>query len=368
MYKEYFQIFKDVVSRIHFDYPLKKYKDRAIQGKILWNDTLRQNPIGFPLNFEVSKWYREFDIPENTLLLLAAIWLNNDAKKLLIMDFMEPLNDKEKSLLNYIINKTRNIVTFFPFSDVLLSATRFSSLIVTDKRVLQLQQLAEYRISQAPHQYSAYKALTEWIKRYKRLNIRMMSPFTTNYPLETLENLDTIYEAWLFFEFIDYFSREGFVLKLEIDQEPNYFDFIIDNRKLTFFYEKRYLKGGEHAWAVESHPDFSILENNKIVAVFDAKNYGALSTSGDTTHKMLAYMTNLDCGFGALFFPNFDTVEYKFPRDIDNPVHHFNLLLGHYNMKPKGSPDAIKIKNETMKRIRIQLTHSLSTLHNTIPI
>jgi hypothetical protein len=222
-----------------------------------------------------------------------------------------------------------NVLHFhISISDVLLSATKFSSLIPTDKRILQLEQIAKYRISQAPVQFTAYKSLIEWVKRYKRLNIKMISRFTSNYPLETLQNLDTIYEAWLFFEFIDYFSSEGDVLKLEISHEPNYFDFIIDNRKLRFYYEKRYLKGSEHAWAVESHPDFSIMENNRIVAVFDAKNYGALSTSGGATHKMLAYMNNLDCGFGGLFFPNFNTEEFKFPRELDNPVHHFNLLLG----------------------------------------
>jgi hypothetical protein len=283
------------------------------------------------------------------------------------ISFIEPLNDKEKSMLNYIISKTQKIVTFFPFPDVLLSATRFSSLLPVDKRVLQLEQLAEYRINQAPVHFTSYKSLIEWIKRYRRLNIKMITSFTANYPLETLENLDTIYEAWLFFEFVDFFSSEGFVSELETRQEPRYFDFIINNHKFRFYYEKKYLKGREHAWAVESHPDFSIIENNRIVAVFDAKNYGAQSPSGDATHKMLAYMTNLDCGFGGLFFPKVNTEEFKFPRDFDNPLHHFNLLLGHYNMKPQGSPDALKIKNETMNLIKCRLIQSVSQLQNSIP-
>jgi hypothetical protein len=355
MYKEYFQIFKDIVHRIHFDYPLRKYKEYVVHGKINWHDTLRNNPIGFPIKFDISKWHKEFGIPENTLLLLGAIWLNNDAKRIIHIDFIEPLSDKEKSLLNYIISKTQNIVTFFPFADVLHSATRFSSLIPMDKRVLQLQQLAEYRISQGTVKFTSYKLLIEWIKRYKRLNIRMISPFTSNYPLETLENIDTIYEAWIFFEFIDYFSNMGLLLEIQIDQQPYYFDFANGNHKFRFYYERRFLKGSEHAWAVESHPDFSVMKNNRIVAVFDAKNYGAFSTSGDATHKMLAYMTNLDCGFGGLFFPNFDTIEYNFPRDEDKPAHHFNLLLGHYNMKPQSSADALKIKDEVMRKIFSQL-------------
>lgn len=368
MYKEYFQIFKEIVNSIHFDYPFEKYKDKLIYGKINWDDTLRKNPIGFPLNFEISKWNRDFDIPENILLLLSAIWLNSDAKRLLRVNFIEPLNRTEKSMLNYIISKTQNIATFFPFPDLLITTTKFSSLIPTDKRILQLEHQAQSRINQPSPYFNSYKNLMNWIRKYKRLNIKMISKFTSNYPLETLENLDTIYEAWLFFEFIDYFSNEGIITKIQIDQEPKYFEFIIDDHTFTFFYEKRYPKGSEHAWAVESHPDFSILENNKIVAVFDAKNYGALTTSGDATHKMLAYMTNLDCGFGGLFFPNFNTVEYKFPRENDKPTHHFDLLLGHYNMKPQGTTDAINVKNASLKMIKSQLTRRLSTLEDSITV
>jgi predicted component of viral defense system (DUF524 family) len=91
-------------------------------------------------------------------------------------------------------------------------------------------------------------------------------------------------------------------LILQIEEEPYYFDFSIGDHKLRFYYEKKFLKESEHAWAVESLPDFSIMENNKIIAVFDAKNYGALSTSRGASHKMLAYMTNLDVGLDVLFF------------------------------------------------------------------
>jgi hypothetical protein len=51
MHKEYFQIFKDIVHRIDFDYHLRKYKENVVHGKINWHDTLRNNPIGFSQYF-----------------------------------------------------------------------------------------------------------------------------------------------------------------------------------------------------------------------------------------------------------------------------------------------------------------------------
>ena len=355
MYKDYLQIFKMIVRKIKFDYPMKKYIETAVRGKIDWNKTLKKT-MGFPLEFELSRWYREFDVPENILLLLAALWLNADAKKIIHLNFVESLVDGEISILNYIIQKTKNIITFFPFTDVLSAATRLSTLSSSDKRIARLQESAEFRLNQSSLESSPYRALMGWIKKYKRLNFNMISPFTANYPLETLENIDTIYEAWIFFEFVNYFSKKGLLLELEIDMEPNYFTFNGNGRILKFFYERRFLKNSEHAWAVESFPDFTVTENDKVIAVFDAKNYGASSSGGEARHKMLAYMSNLDCGFGGLFFPHFDTVEYKFPRTIDKPIHHFNLLFGEYNMKPAGSPEESINKNEIIAKIHSNLS------------
>lgn len=355
LYKEYFKIFGKIINKIRFDYPLEKHTEGLIHGKINWNETLKKYPVGFPFRFETLKWKKKFDVPENTLLLLSSFWLKADSKKLLHMEFNEPLDSTEKSILNYIISKTQNIFTYFPFPEVIQTALRHCFFSYNDKRILYLQQLAQDRLGDNSN-FSPYLELLEWIEKYKQLNIRMMSPNTTNYPLETLENLDTIYEAWIFFEFVDYFYNKQSLLKLQIEEEPYYFDFLIENHLLRFYYEKEFHKEGEHAWAVESRPDFSIMENNRIIAIFDAKNYGALTTSGGASHKMLAYMTNLDVGIGILFFPNFPSKEYKYPREKDNPAYHFNLLLGHYRLHPQGSDEAIQEKISSITRIHHKLT------------
>jgi len=73
-------------------------------------------------------------------------------------------------------------------------------------------------------------------------------------------------------------------------------------------------------------------------------------------NKMLAYMTNLDANFGALFFPNFSYCEFVYPRQGDSPKYHFNLKLVHYNMKPSDYESAIKVKNEMIFNLLSEIT------------
>ena len=99
------------------------------------------------------------------------------------------------------------------------------------------------------------------------------------------------------------------------------------------------------------------MEGEKIIAIFDAKNYRPdIDQKNDATNKMLAYMTNLDANFDALFFPNFKYSEFVYPRENDCPKYHFNLKLVHYNMKPSDSENAIKIKNEMISKMLSEIT------------
>lgn len=356
IYKEYFAIFREIIHRIHFDYPTKKVLSNFLQGKIDWEGTIRNNYASYPVKFQLIKWQREFVTTENILLALCALWLNKSCKTLLNISFVEPLNVHELNVLNYIMHRTRTIVNFFPFQDVKAFALKFSILLPNDRRILDLERIIEMRLSQGILQSKSYYDLLQWWRKFRHMNIRLISPNRTNFPIETLENLDTIYEAWIFFEFVDFFSQQQLLFKLQVDKEPNFFEIKYKGHNIRFYYEKKFVKGFEHAWAVDSFPDFTVLENDNIIAVFDAKNYGASSESkGDATHKILAYLTNLDCGFGGLFFPKFESVEYRYPELNRDARYHSNLLAGHYKMEPSNSEDAIKTKKENLSKIFLEI-------------
>lgn len=72
------------------------------------------------------------------------------------------------------------------------------------------------------------------------------------------------------------------------------------------------------------------------------KNYSAESErKSEATNKMLAYLTNLDTNFGALFFPEYDYKEVVYPRKNQSARYHFDLKLSHYKLQPKSSEEAI---------------------------
>ena len=262
--------------------------------------------------------------------------------------------------MNYIRTRTHTIVNFFPFQDVKAHAKKFYYLSIHDRRIRDLEKMFELRLIQGVLQTKSYYDLLQWWRKFRQMNVRLISQNRTNFPLETLENLDTIYEAWIFFEFVDFFSRQGLLSKLEVDLKPNFFEFEYEGRQIKFLYEKKFVRGFDHAWAVDSFPDFTVMDKDTIVAVFDAKNYGILSESkSEAAHKILAYLTNLDCGFGGLFFPNFDTVEFRFPEQNRIGKHHFNLHVGHFKMQPSSSSDAIRNKNETMTKIFLEITERI---------
>ena len=66
-----------------------------------------------------------------------------------------------------------------------------------------------YRIKEGSiKEYYEYSRLLKWIKKFRDLGIRMVSHTLTNFPLDTLSNLDTIYEAWIFFEITNLVAQQ----------------------------------------------------------------------------------------------------------------------------------------------------------------
>jgi len=218
IFKDYFDIYKTIIRRIHFDYPIQRKTSSFIQGKVNWDRTIRNSTTKFPLEFDVSYWKREFVTPGNILLVLAAIWLNKESYRLFQTKFDEPLNEREKLILNLIFENTQKIIKTFPYQQVLALAKRYSHFSYDDRRILELERKSFARIKDGIVQNKKYYDLLLWIKKFRELNIRLASKHTTNFPLETLKNLDTISEAWLFFEMIEYFYEQGILLGVDLKE------------------------------------------------------------------------------------------------------------------------------------------------------
>jgi hypothetical protein len=71
--------------------------------------------------------------------------------------------------------------------------------------------------------------------------------------------------------------------------------------------------------------------DNKILAIFDAKNYADSREIRDAKNKMLAYMTNLHTNFGALMFTNYPNWDDLGKSERMNK--HLELLSVRYSIE-----------------------------------
>jgi len=191
----------------------------------------------------------------------------------------------------------------------------------------------------------------------------------TRHILESIENLDTVYEVWIFLEFVEYLHEQNVLINFQLGEDPHC-EFEWGGVVVTFWYEKTFTRKGSHAWAVEHRPDFVAMIDDEIIGIFDAKNYGKRSPTSDAQNKMLSYMNNLDANFGALIFPNHpqywdDLIEEKrmdkikpvlmtkFPEELKNSI------------KNKARKQAELSWNELSSEYQTILPpHAFETMHN----
>jgi len=304
LYKKYFEIYKNITERIHFDYPKNEYVGSAIKGKINWDKTIRNSPTKFPILFTSSILQKEFETPENILLVLCAEWMYRETNRLLNIQYDEPITDYQKNLLYNIIQKTKLILNNFPFSSVLNASKRFWNLSYSDPRIKSIEETTQKRIKQKLVRNQNYGKLLEWVRDFRELGIsRITAKTPSRHILESFENLDKVYEVWIFLEFVEFLYERGILINFQLGEKPNC-EFEYNGIIATFWYERGFKRGGPFAWAAEHYPDFTAMAGDEILAIFDAKNYAKSSSTSDTVNKMLAYMNNLDSSVGGLIYPN----------------------------------------------------------------
>lgn len=306
LYHEFFVIYNNISHRIHFDFPKKQYFGPLFRGMINWEKTIRMSTTEFPLNFASEIPERKFDTPGNILLVLCTLWMHRECSRILQLNFPEPLDDEKKQILENISGKTKNILLNFPFQDVLKSSIKYWKLPNDDKNIFRLEKQLQKNIQLGINRNPNYVKLLEWIYKFRNLNLNLVSKET---PVKNLLKAqvaqDTIFEAWIFFEFLDFFEHSGYHPILHMEKTPYYFEFDYKGETVLFYYEKffKIRDRPQYVWAINQKPDFSVMVGDELLGVFDAKNYSKGQDPDEAVNKMLSYMNNFNTDFGVLFFP-----------------------------------------------------------------
>ena len=321
LYEEFVQIFNDIKNRIDFDFPEVEYVGSSIRGKTNWQKTIQNNDTKFPLKFYSKIKERKYETAENILLILCVEWIYRDAQEIYEMDSDEPLNDSQTGKLDEIIDNTRNILVTFPYTSVLNTSKRlWNENYRENLEILQLEKTVKERLDAGTIKNKKYYDLLEWIKKYKDLYLEYITDAkTSSRPITAIEAQDYMFEAWIFFEMLDYVEKQKGIrchltfgkykeYREQDENDPNrFFKFKLDGADVIFYYEKKYTD-----WLNTGIlPDFTVTVNGKPIYVLDAKNYSEKSTlRKDAKEQLLAYMVGLDCGMGSFILPYYPTEDY----------------------------------------------------------
>lgn len=277
LHSDFFRIHRKIMSRINFNYPQREFSGNHISGKIDWNKTSRNSLGMFPIKFFTRSWVREFDTPENQLLLLCANWIKQDSAKILRTNFQEPLSVDEKDLLIKIHDSISDLITNFPFPDV---AQQVRRLVILKKDALEITSLrskVNKRIIEGKIKNKEYGNLRRWVGQYLDLSPEGIVDSKDMFVVESLTSIDKLYEILIFLEFHAYLKNEiRCNPRLELYDASHYkITFQIENTQVVFYHDKNFGEKDTKTpnWILTSRPDFSAMVDKKIVAVFDAKNY-----------------------------------------------------------------------------------------------
>ena len=292
---DFSKIYHRINSRINFDFPQKEFAENRIRGKIDWNKTSRNSLGQFPIKFYTKSPARKFDTHENILLLLCANWIKIDSKRILSTDLERPLSIHERNVLISIHNSITDLINHFPFSDVTRRVSNLTIYGRNSPEINQLRRKVNERIREGKVKNAEYANLLKWVQQYLDLRIDGVVKDQNTFVMENLTSINTLYELLIFFEFFVYLKNDQncnpqIRVRTENKQIKYTVEFKIEQKSVLFEYDKEYTFGESKeskkwpTWILTSKPDYSVIVDNTIIAVFDAKNYFKMGKELEEKH------------------------------------------------------------------------------------
>jgi hypothetical protein len=346
LYIEFFTvIYPNISKRLRFEVHSQEQESRILRGRVLWPKTIErcisEGDHTCPTTFATVMQRYEFETPENILTILSVLRLKQDSLFLLRYNFQDPLSTGERAILGKIVDGCDNILRITLLKELLPLAAKYVTMRFEDPRILLLENQSYTRL-RGERETNPYLRLLQWIQKYRELNLRSVSINKTSFPVDRLQNLDTMFEVWVLFELLDYFrTYEG--AEITIERMPQKFRISAHGTDFILFYEKAY-----SGWAINANPDFSIEKNGELKIIMDAKNW--LQPKTEAVYKMLGYLNNLDGTIGILFFPNEASLGGERIFEGHDLQHHKKQLLFNCVVKPSGSEEAIHRKQDALKQ------------------
>lgn len=305
------EILREVRKRTMFDSSRAIEEGRLqIKGAVDWHRTsiihLQTLETRHPIKFFYYRPEKRFETPENILLTLTFMELENDARNLLTKtELEEDLLELEKGLLKQMIYRCSRELGSFPLRQAKDKAARF---LLGSEDTSSLEAEVEKRLEKSKRHNKPYRRLLEWRVKYRELD-KVLGEKRKNFNFVEAENaLDKLYEIWILLELIQHLKRKGVKTEFAIRGKINFLKMELEEREIETYYQRSYpLKDG---WAgVAGIPDYIFLDRTtKKTVLVDAKNYEEVRATA--IYKMLGFLHNFEVNDGILIFPSLDELEF----------------------------------------------------------
>ena len=323
LFLEFTEILSSIKKQIYFEHHISTKFYNMYNNKINWDVTIQKNKTKFPLKFYIKKNCKTFDTPENKLLIISNIWLKTESEILLNKFYNEFDTVKISTLLNIIEILKQNEFTF----KTLFNINIVKNIEYDDLEIIDLLKDVHNRIQIYRTLDKSYGELFSWVEKFKKYSILQLSDNNVSHlTIDTIKNIDIIYEVWVFAEIVDYIIKK-YHAKINFNLKKC-IEFQFDDKTFQIFYERPF--SDKEVWVEKSNPDFSIYCNEKLIAIIDTKNYLAEPIEPGRS-KILAYMMNLKCNFGVGIFPRATSKIYE--KDMDD-FSNIKLTLHTLSMIP----------------------------------
>ena len=305
------EILSGVRKRTMFDSSRAIEEGRfQIRGAVDWHRTsiihLQNLETSHPTRFFYYRPEKRFETPENILLTLTFIELENDVRNLLTKtELEEDLLELEKGLLKQMIYRCSRELGSFPLRQAKDKATRF---LLRSEDISSLESEVERRLEKSKRHNKPYRRLLEWRVKYRELD-KVLGEKRRNFNFVEVENaLDKLYEIWILLELVQHLKKNGVKTDFEIRGKMNFLKTNLGEQEIEIYYQRSQpLKDG---WAgVKGIPDYIFVDSKtKKTVLVDAKNYEEARATA--IYKMLGYLHNFEVNDGILIFPSLEESEF----------------------------------------------------------
>jgi hypothetical protein len=301
-------IYPQIEQSLNYESNFIKINQQSINGKIDWHETILNavnQSLKHPISFTNLIPTQEFDTPENLLLLTSLFWIRNDAMRLMRYHLSIELSRKELSILQNIFVKTEAILGKSILRDRQDYAKSLSMLNHKDHKIDELISKTSERIHLGLIKGGSYNTLLEWINEYIHFNTERFIRGPANYRVDRTEDVDTMYELWILFEFMRYLQTKHTISFQHIIDNGKFhgFEIIFNEKRIRLKYQESYT-GQLHE---RNNPDYTFeINDENIPLVLDAKNWKN-EKKLDAKDKMFIYLGEFfskKTKKGILFFPN----------------------------------------------------------------